>query len=113
MIARTAFITGKNSFTDQWATLVGPSTSWIPVAVLISVCFGNCIEYLCFVADLLAGCLPAFGLPLSRTLCTWLFALFPALPLCFLKDLSALAPTSMISFMAIVYLVAVMCVRLA
>jgi len=112
MIARTSFITGKMSFTDQWSALIGPSTSWIPIAVVISVCFGNCVEYLCFVADLLTGCLPAFGLPLSRTHCAWLFAMFPALPLCFLKDLSALAPTSVFGFASVVYLVFVMCLRL-
>lgn len=111
MIARTSFITGKMSFTDQWSLLIGPSTSWVPIVVLISVCFGNCVEYLCFVADLLTGCLPAFGLPLSRTHCAWLFAMFPALPLCFLKDLSALAPTSFFGFASVVYLVFVMCLR--
>jgi amino acid permease len=111
MIARTALITGKTTFAEQWAKLIGEGSSWIPTLVLIAVCFGNTIEYLCFVADLLAGSLPAFGLPLSRTLCTWLFALFPTLPLCFLKDLSALAPTSLLGLFSVIYLVIVIVLR--
>mmetsp|Transcript_12742 Transcript_12742/g.20625 ORF Transcript_12742/g.20625 Transcript_12742/m.20625 type:complete len:588 (+) Transcript_12742:49-1812(+) len=111
MIARTSFITGKLSFAEQWAQLIGEQSSWIPVAVLIAVCFGNCIEYLCFVADLLAGALPAFGLPITRNLSAWLFALFPTLPLCFLKDLSALAPTSLLGLLSVIYLVLVICYR--
>lgn len=37
--------------------------------------------------------------------------MFPALPLCFLKDLSALAPTSLFGFASVVYLVFVICLR--
>jgi amino acid permease len=62
--------------------------------------------------DLFAGCMPAFGLSFaSRTVCLIILGVFPLLPLCMLKDLSALAPTSFGALAAVVYTVLAMAVR--
>jgi sodium-coupled neutral amino acid transporter 11 len=62
--------------------------------------------------DLFAGCMPGFGAPwATRTVCLIILAIFPLLPLCFMKDLSALAPTSFGALIAVLYTLVVMVVR--
>jgi amino acid permease len=110
-VGRSSEIIGEKTFAAQWAKAIGPRTSWVPVACVALVCFGCTVAYACFYADILVGVLPALGLPVSRTVCLWGFALFPTLPLCRLKDLSALAPSSFAALIAVLYTAAVMTLR--
>lgn len=112
LIARIVEISGANSFNKIWEKVIGKQTAWVPPLVLIMVCFGNCLAYACMFGDLFSGCLPAFGLTFaSRSVCIKSLALFPLLPLCMFKDLSALAPTSFGALLAVVCHIIVMFIR--
>jgi len=114
LISRTIEISGAKSYDKIWEKVIGKQTAWVPALVLILVCFGNCLAYACMFGDLFSGCMPAFGLTsASRTVCLVVLAFFPLLPLCMLKDLSALAPTSFGALLAVAWMITVMVVRYA
>eukprot|EP00401_Gymnodinium_catenatum_P028151 CAMPEP_0117548734 /NCGR_PEP_ID=MMETSP0784-20121206/47801_1 /TAXON_ID=39447 /ORGANISM="" /LENGTH=447 /DNA_ID=CAMNT_0005345697 /DNA_START=84 /DNA_END=1427 /DNA_ORIENTATION=+ len=100
LVGRTIETTSQKSYDRMWAQVVGPSTAWVPVFVVFS-----CLAYACMFGDLFAGCVP-----LSRTGCI-LSAALPLWPLCMLKDLSLLAPTSFGALIAVVYTIIAMGVR--
>merc|ERR1719375_219733 len=110
-IGRTTAITSETTFEGQWKVAIGQSTSWIPVAVVVAVCFGCLLSYACFYADIFASAVPAFGLHWSRGVCLFVFGLFPTLPLCLLKDMSALSPSSGFALIAVLGTAVVMVVR--
>merc|ERR1740130_46080 len=95
LVSRSMEITGQSSYAKMWIQVVGPRTAWVPPFTIFCVCFGCCLAYACMFGDLFAGCMPGFGLSFAtRTVCLIVLACFPLLPLCLMKDLSALAPTS-------------------
>eukprot|EP00927_Polykrikos_kofoidii_P073026 TRINITY_DN690_c0_g1_i4.p1 TRINITY_DN690_c0_g1~~TRINITY_DN690_c0_g1_i4.p1 ORF type:complete len:486 (-),score=81.99 TRINITY_DN690_c0_g1_i4:66-1523(-) len=112
LVGRTVELSGKKSFDAMWSDLIGPGTAWLPCFVVFLVCFGCCLAYACMFGDLFAGCMPAFGLTFaSRTVCLLTLGLFPLLPLCYMKDLSALAPTSFGALVAVIYTIVMMAIR--
>lgn len=114
LVSRSMEITGQSSYAKMWVQVVGPRTAWVPPFTIFCVCFGCCLAYACMFGDLFAGCMPGFGLSFAtRTVCLIVLACFPLLPLCFMKDLSALAPTSFGALIAVLYTLAVMVVRYA
>jgi len=110
---RTCEISGERDFASQWALVLGPGGSWVPLLVIIIVAFGALLCYACYFGDLLEEVMPALGLHLPRYACLISFSLFPALPLCLLKNLSALAYSSFFAMLALIYTATVMCVRAA
>mmetsp|Transcript_47977 Transcript_47977/g.111973 ORF Transcript_47977/g.111973 Transcript_47977/m.111973 type:complete len:484 (-) Transcript_47977:187-1638(-) len=108
LVARSMEISGQLSYDKIWIDTIGPKSAWIPPAIIVVVCFGCCLAYACMFGDLFGG----MGLVyFPRTF--WLVALacFPLLPLCMLKDLSALAPTSFGALIAVIYTAIMMLVR--
>jgi sodium-coupled neutral amino acid transporter 11 len=110
-IGRTTAITSETTFEGQWRVAIGQSTSWIPVAVVVAVCFGCLLSYACFYADIFASAVPALGLHWSRGVCLFVFGIFPTLPLCLLKDMSALSPSSGFALFAVLGTALAMVVR--
>lgn len=112
LIGRTVELSGQQSYDKIWEKVVGPSTSWVPIFTVVAVCFGCCLGYACFFGDLFAGAMPALGVDLAtRTVCLVALSTFPLLPLCMLKDLSALAPTSFGALVAVLYTIGMMVYR--
>jgi len=81
------------------------------VAVVTLVCFGCNLAYACFYSDIFKGVMPSLGFSLPRWLCCVIFSAFPTMPLCLLKDFSALAPSSFFAVLAVLYTLVVMIVR--
>lgn len=106
---RSAQKTGKYSFSGVWAQLIGPGSAWIVEVAMAVMCFGCCVFYSAFIGDLfhsLAGVIP--GIPelfKKRAVDLCLLSVFPLLPLCLLKNLSALQYTSFSGLVAILYTV--------
>jgi sodium-coupled neutral amino acid transporter 11 len=112
LVGRTVSISGRKSYSHIWEEVVGSGTVWIPTFVVFTVCFGCCLAYACMFGDLFAGCMPAFGIRFgTRTVCLISLSIFPLLPLCMLKDLSALAPTSFGALLAVLYMIFMMVAR--
>lgn len=101
------------TFKGIWQIVIGKA-SWFPNLAVLCVCFGNCIAYSCFFADLLRTALPGLGAPewlQSRTLVLLSISSFPLLPLCMLRDLSSLAPSSAAGIVMVIYTVGFMAWR--
>lgn len=112
LVSRCMEITGQKSYAKIWIQVIGPRSAWVPPLTVFLVCFGCCLAYACMFGDLFAGCMPGFHLLWAdRTRCLILLAVFPLLPLCMMKDLSALAPTSFGALTAVVYTLVVMVFR--
>lgn len=111
LTARSCTISGQMDLAGQWEALIGKNSRWVPVAVVAVVCFGNNIAYACFFSDIFTGVLPSLGIEAPRWACCLMFSIFPTLPLCLLKDFSALAPSSGFAVVAVLYTVLVMVIR--
>eukprot|EP00929_Paragymnodinium_shiwhaense_P022171 TRINITY_DN14237_c0_g1_i7.p1 TRINITY_DN14237_c0_g1~~TRINITY_DN14237_c0_g1_i7.p1 ORF type:complete len:410 (+),score=25.75 TRINITY_DN14237_c0_g1_i7:74-1231(+) len=112
LIGSTVTLTGQDSYDRIWADVIGERTSWIPLLVVSLVCAGNCLAYACFYGDLFSFAMPSLGMEfMTRGRCIMLISTFPVLPLCMLKDLSALAPTSFGALMMVIYTVATIVYR--
>eukprot|EP00931_Biecheleriopsis_adriatica_P035762 TRINITY_DN20600_c0_g1_i1.p1 TRINITY_DN20600_c0_g1~~TRINITY_DN20600_c0_g1_i1.p1 ORF type:complete len:474 (+),score=88.49 TRINITY_DN20600_c0_g1_i1:125-1546(+) len=113
LISRTIEISGAKSYDRIWEKCVGSRSAWVPTFVLLCVCFGNCMAYACMFGDLFSGCMPGFGLSFfTRTNSILVLSAFPLLPLCMLKDLSMLAPTSFAALLAVCWMCIMMITRL-
>merc|ERR1719440_1936683 len=96
----------------MWVEVIGEKSAWIPPFAIFTVCFGCCLAYACMFGDLFAGCMPGFGVKFAtRTVCLIVLGCFPLLPLCYMKDLSALAPTSFGALIAVIFTLYAMVVR--
>lgn len=114
IVGRTIEISGQVSYDKIWEKVVGPRTVWVPIVMVVAVCFGCCLSYACFYGDLFAGAAPSMGLGFAgRTVWLVVLGIFPLLPLCMARDLSALAPTSFGALLAVLYTVVMIFYRYA
>jgi len=111
MVGRTCEITRKSDFATQWAVCIGPFGQWLPTFVIFVVALGALLCYACYFGDLLQELTPAFGFAVPRYACIIGASLFPTLPLCYLKNLSALAYSSGFAVIALVYTMFIMTFR--
>ncbi|KAG5190219.1 transmembrane amino acid transporter protein-domain-containing protein [Tribonema minus] len=107
LVGKSVDATGARSFKDLWAKTIGPKSAWAVDAAIFALCFGVCIMYGCFLGDLfssLAGAVPAIPAALaSRTSAIVGITAVVLLPLCLLRDLSALRFSSMAGIGAVLY----------
>jgi len=114
LVGLTMEKTGAKSYDMIWEKVIGPGSMWVPLATVWLVTFGCCLAYACMFGDLFAFAMPALHLGfLGRTACIMILAVFPLLPLCMLKDLSALAPTSFGALAFVVYTLVMIVIRYA
>lgn len=114
LVGLTMEKTGAKSYDKIWEKVIGRGSAWVPLATVWLVTFGCCLAYACMFGDLFAFAMPALHVGfLSRTWCIVILAAFPLLPLCMLKDLSALAPTSFGALAFVVYTFLMIIIRYA
>merc|ERR1719491_680533 len=77
----------------------------VPLVVVVLVCFGTLLSYACFYARLLSNAAPALGAPdyVDRTFVLLSVGAVLLLPLCLLRDLSALQYSSLFGVVATLY----------
>lgn len=105
-IARACEATGEYSFRGIWSRTLQPSTAWIIDAGITFLCFGCCIFYSAFIGDLSAALAQALGAPAllhKRWVCLVALHVFPLMPLCLMKNLSALQYSSIVGVLGILY----------
>jgi len=111
IVGRACEITGEFDYASQWASAIGPRAAWVPNLVICVVALGALLCYACYFGDLLQEVTPAFGYAVPRYACVIGASLFPTLPLCYLKNLSALGCSSGFAFVALLYTAVVMSIR--
>lgn len=106
MIGAACELTGQTSFKGLWAATLGSSTTWVVDTAVALMCLAAAIIYSGILGDIstqllgLAGVSPSFNIRWINILAITLSALTP---LSLLRDLSALAFTSVLGCIAVAY----------
>jgi len=111
LIGRVCSYTGGQSYRDAWSQSVGDSTSWIPaVTCTFKTCFAI-LSYSMILADTGKALLSTAGLQTTRTAALLGITGTALLPLCLLKNLSSLAPFSLLGIGGMFYTTIAMAAR--
>lgn len=111
LIGRVCSYTGGQSYRDAWSKSVGSSTSWIPaVSCTLLTCFAV-LSYSMILGDTGRALLMTAGVETTRTLAMLGITGTTLLPLCLLKNLSSLAPFSLLGIAGMVYTTVAMAIR--
>ena len=103
LIGRICSYTDTQSYRDAWGGSVGESTSWIPaVTCTFKTCFAV-LSYSMILADTTRALLMTAGVETTRTLSLLGITGTALLPLCLLKNLSSLAPFSLLGIAGMFY----------
>ena len=97
------------SYRDAWSQSIGPGTSWIPALSATCKTFLACLALSMVLADTFVGllrCAPEMRSPVLIALTTGIL-----LPLCWMKNLSALAPFSLLGILGMGFTALAMTLR--
>eukprot|EP00578_Thalassiosira_sp_NH16_P016306 CAMPEP_0181127048 /NCGR_PEP_ID=MMETSP1071-20121207/27981_1 /TAXON_ID=35127 /ORGANISM="Thalassiosira sp., Strain NH16" /LENGTH=518 /DNA_ID=CAMNT_0023212743 /DNA_START=172 /DNA_END=1731 /DNA_ORIENTATION=- len=111
LIGRVCSYTGGNSYRDAWSKSVGDSSSWIPA---VTCTFKTCmavLSYSMILADTIRALLMTAGVETTRTIALLGVTGTTLLPLCLLKNLSSLAPFSLLGIGGMFYTSVAMAIR--
>jgi len=111
LIGRVCAETNAKSYREAWDKTVGTSSSWITAFSSTFSCLGANLAYSMILADTFQNLLSTVGVSLTRTQTLFGVTLFILTPLCLLKDLSSLAPFSLLGIMGMAYTAIAMAVR--
>jgi len=111
LIGRVSKSTNTMSYADAWDVTVGKSTSWIiAFSCFIDCWFGN-LSYSMILADTIKNLLASTGIAATRTQSLLGVTGVVLLPLCLMKNLSSLAPFSLVGIIGMLYTTLVMGIR--
>eukprot|EP00903_Cladosiphon_okamuranus_P009634 g9167.t1 len=106
-VGRACQRTKRWSFSALWTDLIGKKSAWVVEVAMALMTFGCCIFYMAFAGDLfsaLAGTVSSLPAVLKkRAVDLVILGLCPLLPLCLMKNLSALQYTSFVGVVSILY----------
>ena len=114
LIGRACAQHKTTNFQDTWAKSVNPSTAKLINGGITLMCFFTVLSYSIIIGDSFTGLAKVFNLPkiLARRTNVILFlTTFVLLPLCSLRNLSALAPFSLLGLGGVLYTAAYMTAR--
>ena len=105
MIARVCKFTGATSYADAWDKTRGTKISWVIAASSALDCFSGNLSYSMVLADTFRDLFSAVGLTALATRSNALIAITVTVlfPLCLTKNLSSLAPFSLLGIMGMAY----------
>ena len=111
LIGRVCQSTNTMSYADAWDVTVGKSTSWIiAFSCFIDCWFGN-LSYSMILADTISNLLASVGVAATRTQSLMGVTGIVLLPLCLMKNLSSLAPFSLVGIIGMLYTTLAMAIR--
>lgn len=97
LIGRVCSYTSSSTYLEAWSKSVSPRTSWMPAVGCFLVTFSSVVAFSMILSDTLPPLFQAYlKVTLTRTQALLGVTVFPVLPLCLLKDLSSLAPFSLL-----------------
>jgi len=111
LIGRVCSFTGGTSYRDVWANTLSSSTSWIPAATCTFQTTVASLAYSMILADTCTNLLQTAGIAASRTTSLLGITSLVLLPLCLLKNLSSLAPFSLLGSLGMGYTTIAMAIR--
>lgn len=111
LIGRVCALTSTTSYRSAWEASVSPTTSWIPAVSVTFKTLCAVLAYSMILGDTFHALALSAGITASKTaiLCTITGTVL--LPLCLLKNLSSLAPFSLLGSLGMVFTAIAMAVR--
>ena len=110
-IGRVCAMRNAVSYRDAWSKTIGEGSSWIPAAICTFKTSSANLAYSMILADTFKALLSSAGLNFSRDTVLIATTLIILLPLCLLKNLSSLAPFSLLGIIGMVYTTLAMALR--
>jgi len=111
IIGRCCAYTNTRSYRDAWSATVSPSTSWLPATTVTIMTCCAILAYSMFLGDTCVNLLSTLGIASSKVPVTLGLTGFVLLPLCLMKNLSSLAPFSLVGSLGMVYTAVAMSFR--
>lgn len=111
LIGRICAITSSSSYREAWDKTVGESTSWVTAFSSTFSCLFANLAYSMILADTFTNLFASIGIRSTRTQTLFGVTLGVLLPLCLMKNLSSLAPFSLLGIMGMVYTAFAMAIR--
>jgi len=111
LIGRVCAVTNSKSYREAWDNTVGTSTSWIAAFSSTFSCLAANLAYSMILADTFQNLLSTIGISLTRPQTLYAVTALVLTPLCLLKDLSSLAPFSLLGIMGMAYTTIAMAMR--
>ena len=113
LIGRSCSLTGTTTYRDAWSVSVSEQTSWIPAwSVTLKTMFAA-LAYSMILRDTFTSLLLAAGYSVSRVTVLLTVTTTVLFPLCLLKNLSSLAPFSLLGSLGMIYTAIAMFIRYA
>ena len=111
LIGRVCSLTKTTTFRSAWSASVSEGTSWIPAwSVTLKTVFAT-LAYSMILGDTFQSLFMTAGISLSKVTVLTAITSFVLLPLCLLKNLSSLAPFSLLGSLGMIYTCFAMGVR--
>ncbi|CAB9515491.1 Sodium-coupled neutral amino acid transporter 3 [Seminavis robusta] len=111
LIGRVCSFTDTTSFKDAWAESVSPETSWMPAVAVTFKTICALLAYSMILGDTFSSLFAGAGYTVSSTTSLLGITGLVLLPLCLLKNLSSLAPVSLLGSAGMVYTAIAMAIR--
>jgi amino acid permease len=103
LIGRVCQRTGTESYAAAWDESVGKKTSWLIAFSCFIDCFAGNLSYSMILSDTLVNLLASVGVAVTRTQALLGVTATVLTPLCLLKNLSSLAPFSLVGIIGMIY----------
>ena len=111
LIGRVCQSTNTSSYSDAWDVVVGKKTSFIIAFSCFIDCFAGNLSYSMILADTVVNLMASIGIAVTRTQSLLGVTGVVLLPLCLLKNLSSLAPFSLVGIVGMLYTTLAMALR--
>jgi hypothetical protein len=111
LIGRVCAYTNAKSYRDAWSKTVGKSTSWLPAVAVTFMTFCAILAYSMILGDTFVSLLATAGITAAKTPVLIGLTATVLLPLCLLKNLSSLAPFSLVGSLGMLYTAVAMTMR--
>ena len=111
LIGRVCAYTGAKSYGEAWSKSVNENTSWLPAISCTFKTLAAVLAYSMILADTGKALATTAGFAITRTQSLLGVTLSALLPLCWMKNLSSLAPFSLLGSLGMVYTTLAMAAR--
>jgi amino acid permease len=111
LIGRVCAYTDTKSYRAAWSASVSEKTSWLPAVAVTFKTICAILAYSMILGDTFVSLFAMAGILASKTAILWGITGSILLPLCLLKNLSSLAPFSLVGSLGMMYTAVAMTIR--
>jgi len=111
LIGQICSLTGSRTYKEAWSSCVGESSNWFPTVCVFMVTFFSAIAYSMILTDTISQLFESYGTMVQRSPTLVAITILLLLPLCLLKNLSSLAPFSLLGIVGMAYTCIAMAIR--